>query len=299
MSMIRHRAGFKIGRQIGSQNGEALSNDVLQRYIPSIFATEAHESRSERFVPVATSMVLDGLRREGFEPFYAAQARTRVPGKADFTKHMVRLRNRSLVRDNGDAFEIILANANDGTSAYHMIPGFFRFVCANGLMTGDTFETVKVRHSGSAVEQVIEGAYRVLEDAPKVADQIDAFKSLSLTRDEAFAYAEAAHVLRFPQAHVEDPDQRRMAPVSPERLLAARRYEDQAIRGTLWGVFNVVQENVVGGGQTGLVTSVNERGRMVQRRQTVRPVEGIDGNKALNRALWTLAESMAKLKAAA
>lgn len=298
MSMQRHAAGFKIGRQVGSSNGEALSNDVLRRYVPSIFATEAHESRSERFVPVPTVMVLDGLRQHGFEPFYAAQARSRIPGKADFTKHMIRLRNRSLANVNGDAFEVILANANDGTSAYHMIPGYFRFVCANGLMTGETFETVKVRHSGNAVDQVIEGAYRVLDDAPKVAAQVDAFKALSLSRDEAFAFAEAAHVLRFPAAHLDDVDARREAPVSPERLLAARRRDDAAIRNTLWGTFNVVQENVVAGGQSGYVSSTNERGRQVVRRQSVRPVEGIDGNKALNRALWMLAERMAELKAA-
>lgn len=300
MSMMKHhRAGFKVARQIGSQNGEALSDDVLRQYVPSIFATEAHESRSARFTPVATSMVLDGLRQNGFEPFFAAQALTRVPGKAAYTKHMLRLRNRSWTRENGDAFEVILANANDGTSAYHMIPGYFRFVCANGLMTGDTFETVKVRHSGNAVEQVIEGAYRVLEDAPKVGEQIEGFKALRLSRDESYAFAEAAHVLRFPQAYAEDPDQRREVPVSVERLLSARRQADADIRNTLWGTFNVVQENVIAGGQRGIVSTTNERGRRVTRRATTRPVEGIDGNKALNRALWMLAERMAELKGAA
>lgn len=35
------------------------------------------------------------------------------------------------------------------------------------------------------------------------------------------------------------------------------------------------------------------------RRHATRAVAGIDGNRDLNRALWTLAEEMAKLKAAA
>ena len=34
-----------------------------------IFAQEAHESRSERYVYIPTIDVLNGLRHEGFEPF--------------------------------------------------------------------------------------------------------------------------------------------------------------------------------------------------------------------------------------
>ena len=150
----RYTRGIVPGSRIVAADGEPLTNDMLRAAVPSIFATEAHESRSERFAPVPTVTVLDGLRNEGFEPFSAVQARTRVEGKAEFTKHMVRLRHRSLTNTAGDCFEIVLVNANDGTSAYQMIPGFFRFVCANGLMTGDTFGEVKVRHSGNAIGEV-------------------------------------------------------------------------------------------------------------------------------------------------
>ena len=170
----RYTRAITVGSRIAT--GQPLSNDELRAAVPSIFATEAHESRSARFAPVPTVTVLDGLRTEGFEPFSAVQARSRIEGKAEFTKHMVRLRHRSLTNSQGDSFEIVLVNANDGTSAYQMIPGFFRFVCANGLMTGDTFSEVKVRHSGNAISEVIEGAYRVLEDAPLVADQVSRWR---------------------------------------------------------------------------------------------------------------------------
>jgi len=32
-----------------------------------------------------------GLQREGFQPFMVAQGASRVEGKADFTKHLIRL----------------------------------------------------------------------------------------------------------------------------------------------------------------------------------------------------------------
>ncbi|WP_171181060.1 DUF932 domain-containing protein [Ruegeria sp. HKCCD8929] len=156
MGYNRYMRGMSNG---GLVTGQALSDDDLRKAVPSIFATEAHESRSERFVPVPTIDVLSELRKEGFDPFFAQQANTRIKGKAAFTKHMMRLRHRSISNAEGEAFEIILVNANDGTSSYQMVPGFFRFVCANGLMVGDSFNEVKVRHSGNAIHEVVEGAY--------------------------------------------------------------------------------------------------------------------------------------------
>jgi len=53
---------------------------------------------------------------------------------------------------------------------------------------------------------------------------------------------------------------------------------------------NVAQENLLRGGQPGRAAD----GRSV----TTRAITAIDQGTALNRALWTLAEEMAKLKSA-
>ena len=293
MTMMNSRYGFA--------RNTALTDAELRRVAPSLFATEAHHSRSERFTPVPTIDIVRGLQREGFEVFSAMQAKTRDASKRDFTKHMVRLRNTSLrPMANGDTFEIVLVNGNDGSSAYRMMPGFFRLVCANGLIVGETLSETRVRHSGNAMADVIEGAYTVLEDAPKVADRVDMMRSLSLTRDEALAFATAAHQLRFPAASLDRADEAfAPAPVEPIRLLTARRIEDANERSNLWGVFNVVQENVIKGGQKGWVERQDGNGRAQIRRASTRAVAGIDGNRDLNRALWTLAEEMAKLKGVA
>lgn len=273
---------------IKARIGDVLTDDQLRAVVPSIFATEAHESRSARFAPVPTVDVLNGLRREGFEPVFAAQSRTRDDSKRDFTKHMLRLRHRGqdVAKVGDEAFEIVLINANDGSSAYKMLPGVFRLVCLNGLMVGDTYDEVKVRHSGDAIGEVIEGAYRVLNEAPRVGEQVQTFKALQLTSPERQAFAEAAHVLRFPDAEPE------RVPVQPAALLRPRRYQDGA--NDLWTTFNVAQENVIRGGMRGRVTASDGS----RRNASVREVNGIDQNRALNRALWTLAERMAEIKAA-
>jgi hypothetical protein len=290
MSFHRYGRSFKVGSAITARGNDPLSNDDLMRAAPSILATQAHESRSARFAPVATVQVLEGLRREGFEPFSAMQARTRDESRKDFTKHLVRLRHRGITNQAGQAFEIVLVNANDGTAAYQMLPGFFRMVCANGLIAGETFEGVKVRHSGDAVGDVIEGAYRVLGDAPKIADQVDTFRSLTLNRDERQVFAEAAHMIRFPD-HYAEGDDRTETPIRPDQLLTARRYDDRAA--DLWTTFNAVQENVIRGG----ISAMGRNAQNQRRRVTTREVNGIDQNRSLNRALWTLTERMAALKA--
>lgn len=293
MTMMNARYGFA--------RTTALTEAELRRAAPSLFQTEAHHSRSDRFTPVPTIDIVRGLQREGFEVFSATQAKTRDASKRDFTKHMVRLRNTSFrPQANGDTFEIVLVNGNDGSSAYRMMPGFFRMVCTNGLIVGESLGEIRVRHSGNAMHDVIEGAYTVLSDAPKVVDRVQSFRALSLNRDEALAFATAAHQLRFPAAALDAEDPAfSPAPVDPIRLLSARRQEDMAERSNLWGVFNVVQENVIRGGQKGWVERLDARGRAQTRRASTRAVAGIDGNRDLNRALWTLAEEMAKLKGAA
>ena len=70
----------------------SLSNDQIARLAPSVFADAPHESRSERYQFIPTVRVLDAMRENGFMPVRVSQSRTRVPGKAPFTKHMIAFR---------------------------------------------------------------------------------------------------------------------------------------------------------------------------------------------------------------
>ena len=60
---------------------------------PSIFAAASTPSRSERYTYIPTIEVLRGLKKEGFEPFMVAQSKSRIDGKTEFTKHMIRMRH--------------------------------------------------------------------------------------------------------------------------------------------------------------------------------------------------------------
>lgn len=268
-----------------------LADDQMRRAAPSIFAEGKHVSRSERYTYIPTVEVLRGLRKEGFEPFMVSQSKSRVAGKTEFTKHMIRMRHATgdfgSIRARPEANEIILINSHDGASSYQMLAGLFRFVCCNGLVVGTVSNDIRIPHKGNIENDVIEGAFRVLDDFEAVDAHTNAMKALQLEPPEEIAFATAALALRFGERTVEDGGGYQPAPVTAAHLIEARRAED--LGHSLWTTFQRVQENVIRGGQPG---------RSAQgRRLHTRPVASIDRCVSLNRALWTLAEEMRKLKA--
>ena len=279
--MTYHHLATRFGRNSHQISGrEPLDNEALYRHVPSIFAREAHDSRSERYVYVPTIDIVEGLRREGWFPFFAVQSVPRDGSRHGHAKHMLRLR-----RDEGigkpEAAEVIVVNSHDGTSSYQMFAGMLRFVCTNSLVAGERFEEVRVPHKGNIQHDIIEGVYTVAEDFPRLIDASETMKEITLSTDERHILAEASLVARYGENE---------SPVRPDQIIQPRRREDMGQ--SLWMTFNAIQENIVRGGLHG--SKRNAEGRI--RRSQTRAINGIDQNVTLNRALWTLAEGMQRLK---
>lgn len=275
-----------------SRNNEALTEDQLRNAAPSVFAETAHGSRSERYTYIPTSEVLKGLQREGFMPYEVRQGGSKDDEKRGFTKHMLRLRHMS---DNavvaGDSIkELILLNAHDGTSSYQLMSGLFRIVCSNGLITCEGGEMQRIAHKGDIINNVIEGAYKIIENTNESVGRVEEMKALTLNNGEAEAFAAAALELRYTAK--DENGEIKKSPVEPGQILRARRSDDTGA--DLWKTFNRVQENLVQGG-AGYVHRDTKGNRSYRR---TRPVQSIDGNVTLNRALWVLANKMQELKAA-
>jgi hypothetical protein len=270
-----------------------LTLDMVRQYAPSAFATQPHESRSDRYTYIPTVNVIEGMVRAGFQPFSASQSRSRIEGKSEFTKHMIRFRHQDVTASLavGDVIpEVILVNSHDGTSAYKLIAGMFRLVCSNGLMVADsTTGSISVMHKGNIIAEVIEASNTIIGNSQKALSAATAWSHLQLTDGEQAAFAEAAHTVRFADA-----EGKVTTPITAAQLLRPRRSEDTGA--DLWRTFNRVQENVIKGGLHGVQRDGN--GRRL-RAVSTRQVKGIDQDVKLNRALWTLAERMADIKSAA
>ncbi len=273
-------------------SARALTEDEMRRAAPSIFAAWPHISRSERFRAIPTIEVLRGLEQEGFVAVGVKQSASRDATKTDFTRHLIRLRrldNAQKYRVGDAVCEIILRNANDGTSAYELMAGLFRIRCLNSLVAQiATIDSIKVRHSGDALQKVVDATYRVLGEADAVLAAPRDWSCIALDYDAKAALAASAHALRFGDA-----DGKVATPIKPAQLLTPRRADDRA--NDLWTVMNVVQENVMRGGLSARApATMDQHGHWRRwRLVTTRAVSNIDQDVKLNRALWVLGERMA------
>lgn len=271
--------------------GNAILNDEdLKRKAPSVFALEAWQERSEKYRFIPTISIVNALRESGYYPVKAVQSRTRIEGKAEYTKHMLRFRCISPTSGevshavNDIIPEIVLINSHDGSSAYKMMLGLFRLVCSNGLVVADKeLASISVRHSGqhNLIREVIDVSGWLINEAPKSLEKANQWSGILLSAPEQIAFAESAKEL---YASTID--------IPTERLLRARRYADNA--GTdgsrdLWKTYNAIQENIIKGGVMGRDTKGGYR--------HTRETKSVDRDVKLNRALWTLTEKMASLKA--
>ena len=108
------RLASRFGRYNSIRKDRPLTNDELMHVVPSVFSEDKHDSRSERYTYIPTIALLDKLREEGFQPFYACQTRVRDESKRGHTKHMLRLRRENMiVSGDKEVPEIVLLNSHD------------------------------------------------------------------------------------------------------------------------------------------------------------------------------------------
>lgn len=278
------------------------TKENLQRNYPAIFAESAKETTSDKYLYIPTYKLIEGLESQGFKVVGAKQAKSRT-NTAEHGKHVVYLSHGSLAEkaqnmlvngahnriDSGEFPLLALTNSHNGLSSFAIDTAFYRLVCSNGLMmpTG-SLNSARIIHKIGMQNDVIEAAYKVLNEFPKQIETVESMKAIELNKDEKMFLAEAAQNLVFEQDQIELNKNlgREIAP----RLLSIRRQADA--KPDLWSTFNVIQENVIKGGIR--VISENEQGQRSYKR--TRAVNSIDRDAKLNKELMSLAQKMMSLK---
>ena len=278
--------------QLAARGLVPLTDDQIRRAAPSVFATRPHSKTSDRYSFLPTFEVVNGLRANGFMPYAARQSMTRQDGGVMTARHELRFRHVDTMSRLSRTItptvhkfgtdevweEVVLINSHDMTSQFELFQGMFRLACFNGLIVqSGKGDSITVRHTGNIVDNVIEGATRILADTERAVASREGMRALTLDPEDQVQFAEAALQLRYNGA----------APITALDLLTPRREEDSVP--TLWNTFNVVQENMVKGGLRGHTVNTG-------RRMTTRGISGITQDVSLNRMLWNLAEAARNMK---
>jgi hypothetical protein len=268
---------------ISMSSNNVMSDDMIMKHAPAVFAEHPRGDVSDRYGFVPTIDVVNKLRLEGWYAVRAVQGRVHDQSNLSFAKHMLRFRKIDQEITVGDSIvELVLTNSHDRTSCYSIDLGLFRLVCSNGMVVSNgEFRGIKVRHGNRVAEQIIDASYEIIDDIPRINNQLERFETTILKESERKAFAESAMVVRYGETWKVD------APIKPDALLVPRRKED--IDHNLWSTLNVVQENLLRGGLPG----VNRKNRRIR----TRAIKSVREDLRLNKALWTLADRLTDLVA--
>ena len=232
-----------------------LTTEEIQTRAPSVFSTT--HSMSPRYGQVTTANAIGILADFGFYPVQAAQK-----GQGRHKAHLLAFASSPLDSTEGRP-ELILYNSHDGSSSLKMFAGFYRFICSNGIVAGDGFES-RLRHTSGTVNGFENLVTSTAGRLPLLQDAIENMRSRTVNAKDL---AKQASHLRWDASKVTDK--------TVGDLLEARRYDDNGT--SLWSVFNRVQEGLIRGG-----VRVGENDRRA------RAISSISASVAVNQKLWDL-----------
>ena len=284
MSLIFSRASFD----------RALTVTELQNRAPAAFADTASDHLSSRYGQVTTTKAIDILSDFGFLPMQAAQVKTRTLTAMQHAPHMLAFAHGGERVGDGRG-EVILYNSHDGTSSLKLFAGFYRFICSNGIVAGEGFES-KLRHTSGTVSG-FEGLVRdVAGSLPELMDRIAQFRSRTISDNAARDLAEQAAALRWESLRDAGYDVETgkaltgsyYTPRTVDQILQPRRWNDN--KSDLWSVFNRVQESVLRGGVH--IVSVTDASPMGATRKA-KAISSVRGTVQTNRDLWNIVEQVA------
>lgn len=230
----------------------------------------AHPKMSPKYKTVQTNLIAKKFKDLGFVVDEVLQRKTRK-GSSGYAKHMVRLSHPTLLASSHKdlKLQLIITNSFDGSASFGMKLGFFRFVCANGMIVGDTMQSFSHKHNGNILEEIDLSIERIVAQAKSLSNLLDKMKSTNLSTAQIIDFEKKAMKLRGDK----------LENVS----YAIRRSVDSS--NDIYTVYNRIQEDLIRGG----VESVNSAGRT----RMLREVKGIDKIKQLNEKLFDLAASYA------
>jgi hypothetical protein len=208
---------------------------------PILTQTEGYKV-SERYRPIPTIEIIQEFQRFGFKLQEVKAAGVRSMDKALKQRHMARLSMEEKWFGGELAPQVVIYNSYDGTKALEIHVGFFRFVCANGLIAGTHDEVpMKIYHTNAQWQELVHEYIDTL--GTRLEHKKEVFMEM---KEKPMSLDHAYHVVEQKILNIRHSDERiEMDVVDPLELLVARRKEDRGDK--YWNRYNVVQESLING----------------------------------------------------
>lgn len=263
--------------QLAITNASNFANvKTMQSVAPALFASYAHPRMSEKYGFTDTYQLMMHLINRGWRVTSVQQT-----GRGSFGKLMLRLEHDMLPKMHHGKAQLIIIDSHDGTSAFKIMLGWYRFVCANGMILGDHLFSRTIRHSREDIGgQVILDVGEATDEAQKLRKSIAAMENVNIPQ---IRQLQMAHVVARARLHKET-DETHISSLA-RALLATRRLSDRADDATRRNVYlamNVIQENALRGD-----IRYSHKGES----KLLRSISGIDAQYRVNAACWDAARN--------
>lgn len=228
---------------------------------------------SDRYTVVKTAELVSQFETNGYTVASFDKSRVNNKDKEGFQKHILRMRHPDLdFKIEGLTPEVVLINSYDRTSSFVLMLGVYRMICSNGLISGTSYDSIRVRHVGEIMPQVLNAAQNIQISASKLNDEILELSDRRLSQNESVQFAN--DIGKILVGKRDD-----LLQIDTTGLLQRNRSEDQ--QDDAFTILNVIQENALNGNIK--YTVETEKG---PKERKMRVVRAIDKNTEVNRAIW-------------
>jgi len=272
-------------------NNTALSTERIQQLAPAVFSNTKAERLTDRYASLNTSELLPIMADYGYFPMQAAQKKNRK-GETQHSSHMLSFAKTYHTEEVIGALrpEIILYNSHDGSSSVRLFAGCFRFICSNGIVAGDGFQS-RIYHNVRAITGFEDMLRNTVDALPTLMERIEKLRQTKLLYSQAQAMARAGVQTRWnmlnTEALVKQPNGVYATEATVRDALKVQRNEDDYM--DAFTVFNRIQEAVVRG--NAFVKSLTEKNNEGIMRKA-RPVNSVSESIRINSELWDIADTI-------
>ena len=267
-------------------NNGPLTQERIAQLAPAVYSTTKAGRLTDRYVSLHTSDIIPVLADYGYEPVQAAQKRSRMVDAVDHASHMVAFAKPATDDESvGIRPEIILYNSHDGTGSVKLFAGCFRFICSNGIIAGNGFQS-RVYHS-KALSGFEDMLRKTVDTLPTLMERMERLRGITLTIDDAYDIAQRGVATRWDMF---DGQTKGVfaTQTTVNNVLQPQRVQDNMM--DAFTVFNRIQEGVIRG--NAFVKSLNAthpEGHM----RKARNVSSIKEHVRINAELWDIADAIA------
>ena len=272
-------------------NNTALSTERIQQLAPAVFSNTKAERLTDRYSSLNTSELLPIMADYGYFPMQAAQKKNRK-GETQHSSHMLSFAKTYHTEEVIGALrpEIILYNSHDGSSSVRLFAGCFRFICSNGIVAGDGFQS-RIYHNARAITGFEDMLRNTVDALPTLMERIEKLRQTKLLYSQAQAMARAGVQTRWNMFNTEElvkqPNGVYATESTVRDALKVQRNEDDYM--DAFTVFNRIQEAVVRG--NAFVKSLTEKNNEGIMRKA-RPVNSVSEGIRINSELWDIADAV-------